>query len=382
MTGDPAPITFIRGTGRCGTTMLLRQLARHPQIAALPLDEVLPEELLDWCDRRLPGAGAGPDVPAARACRAFLEAYGRATAGAGALLHKGTMKAHHLGRLLADWPEARMVYLVRHPLGVVPSLINADIHRFRGRFGYRATVANSVLRWSNDIIAYLGSPAHGHPRVLQVSYESLVTEPDATLARIHCFMDVAPRPWVEIAGRDRYDRPFELRDDERAWIAERTGDLVRQLGLPQPSCRPPASDAERAHPDRHLGPRPAHADAAVLLATALDAATALGYRRVALFGAGYLAHLLAPRLDERHAAAVAFVDEDPARIGATIGGRPVVRPDEAGAIGVDAAVPLTLVHQAALLRRWARLHPSVPVVPLWPEEPWMDDLPARTAASA
>ena len=125
---------FIRGTGRCGSTMLLRQLGSHPRLVPIALDEILPEDLVDF-GRRRPAAWCPEEdeTVLAAATRHYVAAFFRVLTGRdGIYVHKGTMRAHHLDTLLDYFPGARLIYLVRHPLGVVESLINADIHLCKG----------------------------------------------------------------------------------------------------------------------------------------------------------------------------------------------------------------------------------------------------------
>jgi hypothetical protein len=46
-------LVFLRGTGRCGTKSLINQLGRHPDLGQVPVNEVLPEELIDWTETRI-----------------------------------------------------------------------------------------------------------------------------------------------------------------------------------------------------------------------------------------------------------------------------------------------------------------------------------------
>jgi hypothetical protein len=359
--------------------MLVEQLGLHPRLVQMPMEEILPEQLLHWSDYSLPADLAHAIGPA---CRAYFETFARRATGRadGMLLHKATMAMHHFDRLLRHWPDARIVYLVRHPLGVVASMINADLHRFHGRFGYEATVANSTLRWANDILAYLRSSAAGSDRVLRIKYEDLVRDPDATLAAIHRFAGIEPRPYEPLVARERYDHPFVLSAAERAWIAGSTRDLVTQLGYDRTATlETPDAGSVDTYATRRLGARPPTLDGVELVHAAVGRAVTAGADRIGLFGAGYLAHLVAPHLDDASRRAVCcLIDEDPLLRGRTLAGLPIVDPDGALEVGVETVIPLTLVHQHRLARRWARVgEPAVPVELLW-EEP---DHPVAAAAA-
>jgi hypothetical protein len=71
-----------------------------------------------------------------------------------------------------------------------------------------------------------------------------------------------------------------------------------------------------------------------------------------------------------------FFDERPTSA-AALSGRPVERPERARALGVQAVVPVTMVHQDRLLARWERLATGVPILPLWVGEPLSPPVAAR-----
>lgn len=381
------PIVFVRGTGRCGTITLINQLGRHPELAQVPVNEMLPEELLEWSRHRLQAQDERiTDDVIAAACRAYFSAYARALAGpSGVLVQKSTMHAHQLDDLLALWPEAKLIYLVRHPLGVVQSLINADIEFFRGHDGHEATVANSMLRWYNDVAAYLRSTAYGHPRVLQVRFEDLIRATQPTLVRIHRFIGVKPRPESLATPADGYQRRFVLSAVERGWILRETADIVGRLGY-EPgdwSADVPARDQALTtlYPERRLRAAPPALDGVELARRALRTAAESGARRVAWLGAGYFSRLLAPHLGTPPVEVVAFLDDDPALQHAHLGGVPIRRPEDALRLGVEAVIPLTLVHQVRLIRRWQSLWGGrIPVLPLW-NEPGVDEVRERDVVS-
>ena len=154
-------VVFIRGTGRCGSNNLVTHLGHHPALAHVPVNQIVPEELIDWSKQHLQASDQRiSDEAIAAACRAYFSAYGRTLAGkSGILLQKGTRNAHHLITLLEYWPGARIIYLVRHPLGVVEALVNAAIHDSQDQsngpdYGYQAGErrysTSSVYHWRSE----------------------------------------------------------------------------------------------------------------------------------------------------------------------------------------------------------------------------------------
>lgn len=368
-------IIFVRGTGRCGSKTLANQLGQHPAIAKVPANQCLPEELMDWSTYRLqPRCPFATEEAIVAACRAYFEAYCRhLTEEPGIILHKSTMNVHRLASLLEYWPDAKMVYIVRHPLGVVPAYISVDIVHYGDMYGYDATVANSLLRWYNDVAAYLRSPVFGHPRVLQVRFEDMIGDTDRFFERIYQFLGIDDGFRNALPGPVDYDHEFVLDQSERHWIITSTREILQQLGYEPDDWSPevPAEIADRAslYADRRLVSRPPALDGVELVRLAAEEAAGKGFQRIGLFGAGYLSHLICPHLHEMPGEIVCLLDEDPLLVGRNVGGFEVRRPEQANELGVQAVIPATLVHQRALIGRWERIiGEAIPILPLWDEQ--------------
>ncbi len=367
-------IVFIRGTGRCGSKTLADQLNLHPAVTKIPANECLPKELMDFTDHHVRARCPQANYEAlAEACRAYFETYcSCSTDGKGIALHKATMNAHRLGSLLEYWPTAKIIYLVRHPLGVVRKLIEADIRQFKGAFGH-ATLANSLLRWVNDVLAYRRSTAFKHPRLLQVRFEEMITDTQICFAQTYRFLGVDDSLARELPGPVEHDGKFILNGQERQWIIESTADIVHRLGYDPDDYIAQLSDEHTGHvvphPDRRLTAKPPVLDGVELVRLALAEAAKQGWKRVGLFGAGYLSRLIGPYLDNLPVKIVCLLDENPARVGNSLAGLPIHHPQQAGELKIDAIVPLTLVHQRSLIEHWQRLYDDrIPIVPLWQEQ--------------
>jgi hypothetical protein len=368
-----ASIVFVRGTGRCGSKTLAASIARHPEVAKVPVNQCLPEELIDWSrehlQRRNPGV---TDEAVAASCRAYFDAYCR-TLGTepGVLLHKGTMNMHRMASLLEIWPDARIVYIVRHPLGVVPAYVSVDIACYHGAYGYAADTVNSALRWYNDVVAFTDSGLIDDPRVHVVRFEDMVADPKVCFEGIDGFLGLSRTVPRTMPGAVPYDEEFVLSADERRWLLEVTADLTASLGYADDdrSAEVPAALQDRVHlhADRRPAFRPDTLDAAELVGAAIGSAVRQGARRVALLGAGYCARLAVPRLGDLACEPVCILDDDPARAGGKVGGVAIERAGAAEELDIDAVVPLTFVHQGPMMEQWRDRHPSIPIVPLLPE---------------
>lgn len=232
---DPSrsPI-FVIGTGRSGTTLLRFMLSAHPRIYLTHeasfyvwewlyprkaprrefLDYYLQTPSFRWlrveADRVLEGL---PDpLPPERmgeayaaVMRAKAAQYGRVRFG-----DKTPSHAAHLKRLFADFPEAKVVHIVRDPRGTAVSLS-------------RMPWASPSL-YTNAGFCELERRqiAKFRQRMLQVRLEDLLTEPKATMAQILDYVgepwddavldharhlpdkhDMPPLPWLESSAQDR-----------------------------------------------------------------------------------------------------------------------------------------------------------------------------------
>jgi hypothetical protein len=273
---------FIVGNDRSGTTMLRLILDRGPDVA-IPPESMF---LTDLADEREPGpgsdaeaaalvervwrhpkvrlwrlAGGPPAVPAGlrgpHAYRFAVEAPFRAYArkeGKPRWADKTPHYVHHVDELLAVWPDARFVVLVRDGRDVALSLK-------RMPFGPNNAWA-AAQWWARGIRA--GRRAYeAHPdRVLVVRYEDVVARPSEELARVCAFLGlrfeedmlaieradrakVVPdqASWfptlfdgLSTTSAGRWER--EMRPKDRRIFAALAGDELRELGYPVPDDGP------------------------------------------------------------------------------------------------------------------------------------------------
>jgi hypothetical protein len=152
------PPVFVMGCGHSGTTLVRELLGSHSRIYKTP-DEVklfrLPEDereltILDWNKEAL-----------ARGCRRWLD--------------KMAAYVHDIGKIVARFPSAKLVVVIRDGRDVALSLRKRDPDFARG-----------VARWVNDNMAVR---AHlGLPNLITVRYEDIVHLPHEAMRRLFEFI--------------------------------------------------------------------------------------------------------------------------------------------------------------------------------------------------
>ena len=144
-----------------------RLAAAPPAWAAKPAESAALRR--EYCCQReaLCGALEAEGASLLRYANGVLGAY-CAAQGKARWVHKHPSDVHSVGALLGAFPGASVLYVVRDGRDVACSLAE--------RLG---SFKSGVERWARDNAAM--RPWWAHPAVLTVRYESLVTEPRATL---------------------------------------------------------------------------------------------------------------------------------------------------------------------------------------------------------
>ena len=170
-----SPPIFIVGCGHSGTSLLLKILGVHSHIHAIPFES-----------------------------RAFLKSMWKirmarlfwyknaVAAGKRRWAEKTPAHVHAIGRILEIYPDARILLIIRDGRDVAVSL--------RKRTG---NFAAGVARWVRDNRA--AEPYWNHPQVLRFTYEELVGDFGATMARICEFIG---EPYEE-GMRNFHERPLD-----------------------------------------------------------------------------------------------------------------------------------------------------------------------------
>jgi hypothetical protein len=198
---------FIGGCGRSGTTLLGAMLGTHPLCLATPESrfrfreegrEDLAAALRRIVEHWSFGIwGVALDTPTVLARSGsfpalvlqIVEAYGRKVGRTGCTVWidhtPGNVK--HASSILAQFPEARLIHLVRDGRATAASVIDLD-------WGPN-TVVHAARWWVENVTRGLDAELlHGPERVRRVVYERLVAEPEETLQGLCPFLGLDYRP--------------------------------------------------------------------------------------------------------------------------------------------------------------------------------------------
>ncbi|MBN1630806.1 MAG: sulfotransferase [Thermoleophilia bacterium] len=201
---------FVVGTGRCGTTLLMRILSAHPAIAIFPgeanalwhpglypIDKakvaVPPIEIDPEAFTRCSLANWPPDHPE-RIRRTF---YGfNVMAGKSrTLVVKSAMISHMLPALREVFPQAKFVHLYRYAPSVIESYFQKNFNRYADYRCTRDEYYKACARYWNSCILQIE-----HDRVAlrlneqgafhELSYEDLCADPEGILKGLFAFLEV------------------------------------------------------------------------------------------------------------------------------------------------------------------------------------------------
>ena len=238
------PGVFIVGCGRSGTTLLREMLCRHSAFGGGP-ETLFFVKTLDPAHLSVLSKTPEADLRAlrrrSRSVVAFAHEYYRSVAareGKPRWVDKTPMHVRALPRILRSFPNARVIHVIRDGRDVVCSLRHHPRERVhRGRivpFRINRPVAEGATRWVRD--TGMGRALAGHPRLEELRYERLVTDPEGEMRRICRFLE----------------EPFEpamLDPDAAASAAARAGVLINN-----PNAVEVVSGAQTGRWKRDLSP--------------------------------------------------------------------------------------------------------------------------------
>ncbi|MDX8401420.1 MAG: sulfotransferase [Mariprofundaceae bacterium] len=190
----PNPV-FILGMPRCGSTLTEQILAAHPHVT--PLGEWAGFEVT-LSTFRPHGALLSLKEMAALDASAWEEAgrrYRARVAGrtpdAGIVTDKSLANVWHIGAIRNALPDARIIHVRRHPLDTCLSIYKANIAGALFDFAHDLAELGRYYRMYLELMAHWRGvlPAGGW---LEIDYETLVTEPEATIRRI---LEYCGLPW-------------------------------------------------------------------------------------------------------------------------------------------------------------------------------------------
>jgi hypothetical protein len=228
-------LVFVGGAPRSGTTLLQHILDSHPDVFGGPEYDCVPTIISAWrtvvaaFDRgRITAFGDREQIDAAFA--ALLEALLLPAAdakGAGLLSEKTPFNVMVFADLLELLPRCRAVHLVRDPRAVVASQLNVG-RRARAKnepivtwaVDYRETV--QVVRQALD--AGLLARQRFGPRLLTLTYEELVAQPERTVRAVCAYLGLPFHPaMLEPHARKHPDQDSQTRLDNGTWLDPKLG---------------------------------------------------------------------------------------------------------------------------------------------------------------
>ena len=259
MAYDPARhrLVFVGGLHRSGTTLLADLLAEHDEVSGfadtgVPADEGQHLQTVYPTARAIGGPGRfgfakgarltenSPLATAASAERLLSEWGPHWDRTRAVLVEKSPPNLLRTRFLQALFPDARFLLIVRHPVAV--SLATRK---------WSQTSVPSLLRHWLVCHRAFAADRERLGRVHVVSYEHLAAEPEACLAGVFAFLDLAPPPRsleVRAGSNEEYFARFRSHPVAAAALALRYEHAVARFGysLRELSRRPEAPSSSRS----------------------------------------------------------------------------------------------------------------------------------------
>jgi tetratricopeptide (TPR) repeat protein len=191
---DPRPV-FIVGLPRSGTTLLEQMIASHASAhGAGELEDMsrLALELLpsihDTAGARAQETEVRPD-DVRTVGEAYLRALEEQAPEAARVVDKMPMNVLHMGLIAAALPNARFIHCRRDPMDVCLSMYTLN---FRGNYPFAYDLENLGFYWRlyDDLMAHWRAVLP--VSILEVDYEALVEDPEATMRGV---LEFCGLPW-------------------------------------------------------------------------------------------------------------------------------------------------------------------------------------------
>lgn len=203
---------FLVGSERSGTTMLRLMLNHHSALSwpyefdfsvdAIPENDRWPDvdAYVDWLSIHRIFLATGLRADRSLSFPDLLHSFLQQTAEREGVKVIGATCHRHFDKLLRVWPSARFIHILRDPRDVALSCI---------QMGWAGNVWFAVDRWikaeeSWDRLAR----KIAHERFIEIRYEQLVAEPEATLRSICDFVGVVYEScMLEYSATSTYSEP-------------------------------------------------------------------------------------------------------------------------------------------------------------------------------
>ena len=193
-----ADLCFLVGMPRSGTTLLDTMLAAHPSVLSIEELPTLERAIADISKL----AGGYPDalehldatqVTALR--RRYRQAVSEHLGGRSAALivDKLHLRCIHIGLIQRLFPDARVLFALRHPADVVLSNFMQQ-YAPNDAFIHFDTLADSARIYARVLQLWRSGLSSLHLAHEVMRYEALVADPVAELERICAFLGIAPDP--------------------------------------------------------------------------------------------------------------------------------------------------------------------------------------------
>ncbi len=193
-----ADLCFLVGMPRSGTTLLDTMLSAHPQVVSIEEQATLEHVIwqLTHTSAGYPGAieGLGADDVAALR-RLYRSACARhlGTRSAPLVLDKLPLRCLHVGLIRRLFPQARILFALRHPGDVVLSSFMQQ-YAPNEAFIHFDTLQDSTRMYCRVLAFWERAAAQLDLNLHYLRYEDLIAEPARTLADVCRFLGIEPDP--------------------------------------------------------------------------------------------------------------------------------------------------------------------------------------------